>query len=60
MMNQCKQGESACVDPKCVCAGQPTVRKLTNQYALHDVFNMGETTFYYQMETRGLWRDAHV
>lgn len=56
-----KQGEAASVDPEIVRLGRPAMRKFTDQYALRDVFNMDETSFYYQMEApRTLSRRKHV
>lgn len=48
-----RHGEAASVDPVAVEEGRARLQQLINQYALRNVYNMDETSFFYKQVPRG-------
>lgn len=56
-----KQGEAASVKPCSIVDGRVSMRVLTDQYELHNIYNMDETSFYYHADApRTLSRKSTV
>lgn len=48
-----RYGEAASVDQEAARSGRERLQSITSQYALHDVYNMDETSFFYRQSAAG-------